>query len=157
LRRGERPGLRPGPVTITIGGNDLLQMMGMAALTGATPDEAAVRARIAAVQRNLDLTVAALLEAAGPAGRITLTTYYDPFAARPGARPPARLALNPVAELNAAILRVAERYPARVRVARVDQALPADATIARYLADTIHPNDLGHAAIAAAVARAWEE
>jgi lysophospholipase L1-like esterase len=155
MRRGERPGLRPGPITITVGGNDLLHLGGRAALTGVAPDEAAVRDAIARVERNVDAAVAALLEAAGPAGRVTLTTYYDPFSARPGAGPGRGLAFDAVVELNRALLRVAERHPDQVRVARIDQALPRDATIAQYLADPIHPNDRGHATIAREIARAW--
>lgn len=156
LRRGERPGLHLGPLTITVGGNDLLRLLGQAAFTGNQPDASAVRETIRHVEASLDASVATLLAAAGPAGRITLTTYYDPFRGRPSGGPTAALGIDAVGELNQAILRVAERYPTRVRVARVDQALPADASIARYLADPIHPNDRGHALIAAAVGRAWE-
>jgi lysophospholipase L1-like esterase len=155
LRRGERPGLRPGPITITVGGNDLLQLTGRAALTGVAPDDAAVRAAVARVERNVEATVSTLLEAAGPAGQVTLTTYYDPFSARPGGGPGRGLAIDAVAELNGALLRVAERHPAQVRVARVDRALPRDGSIADYLADPLHPNDRGHAAIADEIARAW--
>ncbi|MCC6628819.1 MAG: SGNH/GDSL hydrolase family protein [Chloroflexi bacterium] len=148
LRRGERPGFRLGPLTITIGANDLLHLATRASVTGAPPAPAEVRAAIGRVEANLSATVDDLLAAGGGATRITLTTYYDPWAGRPGAGPAVSLGFDAVAELNRAIVRVAERYPGRVHVARVDRALPVGAAISTYLADPIHPNDRGHAAIA---------
>jgi lysophospholipase L1-like esterase len=154
LRQGERPGFRPGPVTITIGGNDLLQLGARAAGSGEAPSTAAVRAAIDRVETNLAATIDDLLAAGGPATTVTLTTYYDPY----GGRPPVIRGdptFDVVAELNRAIVEVAERYPGRVRVARVDQILPTNTAIREFLADPIHPNDRGHAAIAAAITGMW--
>jgi lysophospholipase L1-like esterase len=155
LRAGARPGLRPGPVTLTIGGNDLLRLQAQAFLTGHPTDQAAVLAAVAEVERNLETTLATLIDAGGPASRITVTAYYDPFAGLPPSNPTRELAAVGTTALNQAIARAAARHPAQVRVAAVDRTLPADATIRDYLADQIHPNDRGHAAIAAAVAQAW--
>src|SRR5688572_21643628 len=76
LRRGERPGYRPGPVTITIGGNDLLQLATRAPRGGQPPSPTVVSAAIERVEVNLGATVADLLAAGGPGTTIVLTTYY---------------------------------------------------------------------------------
>jgi lysophospholipase L1-like esterase len=98
---------RPDLVTITIGGNDLM---------GAYGDTAAAEAVIDVVAERTDTIVRRVRAAAGAAGRIVLTTVYDPSDGT-GAVPGGTLPAWPdgpqlVRTLNATLTDVAARHGA---------------------------------------------
>ena len=101
--------VRPTLVTVTIGGNDLLQAYG---------DTAAARGVVARVQAALSRALPAIAGALGPAGRIVVGTVYDPSdgtgdAVRLGL-PPWPDAVGMIGELNDVLRRAAEEHGAAV-------------------------------------------
>jgi lysophospholipase L1-like esterase len=109
LPRLARLPLQPSLVTVTIGGNDLL---------GAYGDTTAARAVIAGVQAAVDRALAEIAGALAPSGRVVVGTVYDPSdgtgdAVRLGL-PPWADAVGVIAELNAALRRVAAQHGAAV-------------------------------------------
>ena len=100
---------RPDLVTLTMGGNDLM---------GAYGDAAAARAVIGMVAKRGDTVLGRIRDAAGSAGRIVLTTVYDPSddtgAVPGGALPPWPDAPRLVRALNATLTDLAERHGAVV-------------------------------------------
>ena len=102
---GERPGL----ITVTIGGNDLL---------GAYGDTGAARAVVSRVAAALDRALAVVGAVLAPGGRVVVGTVYDPS---DGTGDAERLGLPPwpdavalIAELNDALRRTAARHGAAV-------------------------------------------
>ncbi len=100
---------RPGLVTLTIGGNDLL---------GAYGDTAAAREVVARVSAALDRAVPAIGAVLAPGGRVVVGTVYDPS---DGTGDAGRLGLPPwpdavalIGELNEALRRGAARHGAAV-------------------------------------------
>jgi lysophospholipase L1-like esterase len=114
LLEGQLPRLaalpaRPGLVTLTIGGNDLL---------GAYGNTAAARAVVARVSAALDRALAAIGAVLAPGGRVVVGTVYDPS---DGTGDASRLGLPPwpdavalIGELNDALRRGAARHGAAV-------------------------------------------
>ena len=139
-----RNGLRVSPITVTIGGNDLLR---------AGQDPAAREAAVQQVRTNLRtlldrLRSATLDEAGRPTADLVVTGYYDPTDT------PRTIEGTDgwwLATLDAAIAREAEQGGARwVDVAAAFSGQEAELT---WYPSDIHPTNAGHAAIADA---AWQ-
>lgn len=129
---------QPGAtVTLSLGGNDLLQFAGGA-------DREAAIARYAA---NLDRILKTLKAASKPAPRITILALYNPA--------PGSFADEWIGRLNSRIRSVAQRHD--VAVADGDRAFRGhDAEYTRYARYPwdIHPTDKGYEALAKALAAA---
>ncbi len=100
---------RPDLVTLSIGGNDLMQAYGNAA---------AARAVIATVAQRADRILDTLRAVAAPGAPLVVTTVYDPSdgtgALPAGGLPPWPEGPGLVAELNAALTAAAHRHDALV-------------------------------------------
>jgi lysophospholipase L1-like esterase len=144
LDAAKRNGVRVGPITITVGANDLLR-------AGSDPDQRALALEGVAV--NLDMLLARLeaatRDAAGrPTADLVVTGYYDPT------ETPVDVDGSDgwwLAELDRTLAAAATRAGARwVDVAAAFRDREGELT--RYPAD-IHPTDAGHRAIADAIWR----
>lgn len=139
IRNARAAGQRVSPITLTLGGNDLLD----------APAGAAARARaLQTAATNLQSILTRLRQAAGAGAgagdvEILVTNYYDPTGTDPN-RPDSDAWW--LAQLNAAIRQATDRANARlVDVAARFQGHTADWTW--YPAD-IHPNNAGYEQIA---------
>lgn len=148
-------------VTITIGGNDMLDLFFNYVARGRCADRAAFlssqeclglfRVTLDSLERNLD-TVLSLLREALPQAAIVLFTLYNPFSGRdPNVGPLGDLALEgeagtPVPEgVNDVLKAVAQRHAVLV----ADVFPPFEGHGAELVsADGIHPNDRGYQVMA---------
>jgi len=147
-------------ITITIGGNDLLNFYRDYFLSGQCPDAATARARPECVQalqavvetlaQNLGQALARLRQAA-PQAQIVVFTLYNPFAGQD----------SPLAEMGDLVLEGGEgaflsrgvndviREVAAAHGAKVADAFPVLSGRSDLIAaDGIHPNDQGYAVMA---------
>jgi lysophospholipase L1-like esterase len=156
-------------ITITIGGNDVVDPVVQACLLGRGNCPATIAAQVAQVSTNYGLILSALREAAGPDTTIAVTAYYN-------AIENTGCAINAATPLGRAVLEGNPREPGGAVVPGLplvaagfndairQQAAAYGAVIVETAAvvdpqtetqpDCLHPNTKGHADIAAAVADA---
>lgn len=143
IRAARGRGLKVSPITLNIGGNDLLRV------EQASSAERA--AAVAAAQRNLARALDELRAAAGPQADLAVMTYYDPYGGDPLQ---ADSDAYWVERLNAAIRAESDR-----RGVAVAEAHPAFAGGRAYthtfiLLGDVHANAQGHRLLAAVFAEA---
>jgi lysophospholipase L1-like esterase len=134
---------RVGPVTLTIGANDVLSDLGQNCAEHAQ----AFSAHLAQFDRNLDEILTRLASALGSAGDVLVTTYYNPFQ---DACPNTDRFLR---ELNSHISAVAFRRGARV--VDVSSAFAGQTCAYTWMCSRfrdIHPTTAGYQAIADRIA-----
>jgi lysophospholipase L1-like esterase len=145
-------------VTLTIGGNDVFgPVLGACAGDPGTElCQATIAGRLALVAQNYDLILSALRTAAGGDTTIAVMTYYNPL-------PACRLApLSPLAEqvleggggLAAGLNDIIRQSAARHGAVVVETAAVVGPDDLVGGTDCLHPDDSGHADIAAAFAEA---
>lgn len=128
-------------ITLTIGGNDVVAGRGL--------NEGAKQAILTHFETNFETILKQLTaRAASPAFTLIVTTYYNPFAFNP--TPSEKVEEVWVGRFNDIIRRQAARYGAKV----ADFLGPVqghEKDFTRIAQGDIHPNELGHAALAEAV------
>jgi lysophospholipase L1-like esterase len=147
-------------LTLTIGGNDVFGpvLHACAAAPGAESCQATIADRLALVAQNYDLILSALRTAAGGDTTIAVMTYYNPLPACELA-PLSGLATRVLegdgglaAGLNDIIRRSAARPRHGVVVVETAGVIGVEDLVGGE--DCLHPDDSGHADIAAAFAEA---
>jgi lysophospholipase L1-like esterase len=153
-------------VTVDIGGNDVLALLGVCA-GGITPAcQLAIYTTFATFSYNFDYTLGELRAAAGPGTTIIVMTYYNSFEG-PGC-PPALVPLgetvlegNPALGLplglNDLIRSIAAAHNAGVADLVPGGVFPALLGESDILPDCTHANDSGYQIIADAFADAFED
>jgi len=154
-------------VTVDIGGNDLLAIVGACA-GGVTPAcAAAISSTFATFSANFDFTLGELRTAAGPDTRIIVMTYYNSFV---NVDCPMN-ALEPLGDLvlegnpdlglpvgaNDLIRSIAAAHDAEVAELVPGGSFPALLGPSDVLSDCVHANDDGYQIIADAFADAFED
>lgn len=134
-------------ITLTIGGNDVFSPVIGACVFGAGDCMTTVQAVLGSYAVNLDLILSQLRAAAGPQTTIVTTAYYNPLPACQLAASAslADLVLESPWGLNAITEQTSARYGAEVADAY------GQLTLDDYVggSDCLHPDDSGHAKLAA--------
>jgi lysophospholipase L1-like esterase len=143
IRDARRRGITVSPITLNIGGNDLLRV------ERASPAERA--AAIEAARRNLGRALDELRAAAGPRADLAVMTYYNPYGGDP-------LVVDGdaywVERLNEAIRAESARRGVAVAEAHAAFAGGREYTHTFVLLGDIHANAQGHRLLAAVFAQA---
>jgi lysophospholipase L1-like esterase len=149
-------------ITITIGGNDVVNPVVAACLYGLADCATTANATIQQLSTNYARILGALREAAGPDTTIAVTTYYNAFA-NPGCQFTSLSALGEIVLEGGALPNgptlpggsndVIRQQAAAYGAVVVDTA-PVVSPTTETQPDCLHPNDAGHRDIAGAFADA---
>lgn len=133
-------------VTVTSGGNDLIQAAMRMYLEGVARSMKPPMKKFAAAYRELIAELTSVNRTLERDARVIVADCFNPF-------PQVRDAVLWIRFVNRCIHRTAAAYPGKVLVARAyDAFLGKEASL--FAEDGVHPNEAGHALLAAAVQEA---